>query len=65
MAPVRVCVSGAAGQIGYALVCQIARGDMFGETQPVVLHLLEGLFVHKVVFGFSFFFLLLFWKCHL
>ena len=40
-APIRVCVTGAAGQIGYALVFKIARGEMFGPTQPVLLHLLE------------------------
>ena len=39
--PLRVCVTGAAGQIGYALVFSIARGDFFGPQQPVVLHLLE------------------------
>ncbi len=39
--PLRVCVTGAAGQIGYALVFKIARGEFFGPQQPVVLHLLE------------------------
>ena len=39
--PVRVAVSGAAGQIGYALLFRIARGDMLGPDQPVILHLLE------------------------
>ena len=39
--PVRVAVSGAAGQIGYALLFRIARGDMLGPDQPIILHLLE------------------------
>jgi malate dehydrogenase len=39
--PLHVAVTGAAGQIGYALVFRIASGDMFGPDQPVVLHLLE------------------------
>jgi malate dehydrogenase len=39
--PVRVAVTGAAGQIGYSLVFRIANGDLLGEDQPVVLHLLE------------------------
>src|SRR5690349_4127585 len=40
-APVRVAVTGAAGQIGYALLFRIAAGDMLGKDQPVILHLLE------------------------
>ena len=40
-APVRVVVTGAAGQIGYALLFRIAAGDMLGQDQPVILHLLE------------------------
>ncbi len=40
-APVRVAVTGAAGQIGYALLFRIASGDMLGKDQPVILHLLE------------------------
>lgn len=40
-APVRVVVTGAAGQIGYALLFRIAAGDMLGPDQPVILHLLE------------------------
>jgi malate dehydrogenase len=40
-APVRVVVTGAAGQIGYALLFRIAAGDMLGADQPVILHLLE------------------------
>lgn len=39
--PVRVAVTGAAGQIGYSLVFRIAAGDLFGPGQPVVLHLVE------------------------
>jgi malate dehydrogenase len=39
--PVRVAVTGAAGQIGYSLLFRIASGAMFGENQPVILHLLE------------------------
>ncbi|KAJ0717067.1 putative malate dehydrogenase [Helianthus annuus] len=39
--PVRVLVTGAAGQIGYALVPMIARGIMLGSDQPVILHMLD------------------------
>jgi malate dehydrogenase len=39
--PVRVAVTGAAGQIGYALLFRIASGAMLGEDQPVILQLLE------------------------
>ncbi|MBD3675911.1 MAG: malate dehydrogenase [Planctomycetaceae bacterium] len=39
--PIRVAVTGAAGQIGYALVFRIASGQMFGPDQPVILHLVE------------------------
>ena len=39
--PLRVVVTGAAGQIGYALVFRIASGAMFGPNQPVILHLIE------------------------
>lgn len=39
--PVRVAVTGAAGQIGYSLLFRIASGAMFGENQPVILHLIE------------------------
>jgi malate dehydrogenase len=39
--PVRVAVTGAAGNIGYALVFRIAAGEMLGPDQPVVLQLLE------------------------
>ena len=39
--PVRVAVTGAAGQISYALLFRIAAGDMLGPDQPVILQLLE------------------------
>ena len=39
--PIRVAVTGAAGNIGYALLFRIASGQMFGEDQPVILQLLE------------------------
>ena len=39
--PVRVAVTGAAGQIGYAVVFRIASGEMLGKDQPVILSLLE------------------------
>ena len=40
-APVRVTVTGAAGQIGYALLFRIASGSMLGDDQPVILQLLD------------------------
>jgi malate dehydrogenase len=40
-APIRVAVTGAAGNIGYALLWRIASGSCFGEDQPVILQLLE------------------------
>jgi len=39
--PIRVAVTGAAGNIGYALLFRIANGDLFGPDQPVILQLLE------------------------
>ncbi|GAB4397438.1 MAG: malate dehydrogenase [Rhodoferax sp.] len=39
--PVRVAVTGAAGQIGYAILFRIAAGEMLGKDQPVILSLLE------------------------
>ena len=39
--PIRVAVTGAAGQIGYALLFRIASGQMFGPDQPLILHLVE------------------------
>src|SRR5499426_4892942 len=39
--PIKVAVTGAAGQIGYALLFRIASGQMFGLDQPLILHLIE------------------------
>jgi len=39
--PLRVAVTGAAGQIGYSLIFRIASGAMFGPKQPIILHLIE------------------------
>ncbi len=39
--PIRVAVTGAAGQISYSLLFRIASGDLFGPNQPVILHLIE------------------------
>lgn len=39
--PIRVLVTGAAGQIAYSLLCKIANGEVFGENQPVILHMLD------------------------
>jgi len=39
--PVRVAVTGASGQIGYAMLFRLASGDVFGPQTPVILHLLE------------------------
>jgi malate dehydrogenase len=41
ISPIRVAVTGAAGQIGYSLLFRIASGAMFGPDQPVILHLIE------------------------
>jgi malate dehydrogenase len=40
-APIKIAVTGAAGQIGYSLLFRIASGSMFGPDQPVVLSLIE------------------------
>jgi len=40
-APVRVAITGAAGQIGYQLAFRIASGQLLGPQQPVILQLLE------------------------
>jgi malate dehydrogenase len=40
-APVRVAITGAAGQISYSLIFRVAAGDMLGKDQPVILQLLE------------------------
>jgi len=39
--PLTVCITGAAGQIGYAIIPMICNGDMFGPEQPVILNLLD------------------------
>src|SRR5471032_134296 len=39
--PIRVAITGAAGQFGYSLLFRIASGSMFGPDQPVILHLIE------------------------
>jgi len=39
--PIRIAVTGAAGQIGYSLLFRIASGALFGPSQPVILHLIE------------------------
>ncbi|QEA39210.1 malate dehydrogenase [Pistricoccus aurantiacus] len=39
--PVRIAITGAAGQISYSLIFRIAAGDLLGPKQPVILHLLE------------------------
>jgi len=39
--PIRVVVTGAAGQIAYSLLYQIVKGDVFGADQPIILHLLD------------------------
>src|SRR5256886_12110907 len=39
--PLKVAVTGAAGQIGYSLLFRIASGEMFGPDQPLALHLIE------------------------
>ncbi len=40
-APIRICVTGAAGNIGYALLFRLASGDCYGKDQPVILQMLE------------------------
>jgi len=49
--PLRVVVTGAAGQIGYAVLPMIADGRAFGDDQPVILHLLEVPAVEKALGG--------------
>lgn len=51
-APIRVAITGAAGQIGYALLFRIASGQMFGPEQPVILHMIE-VPVEKAMQGLS------------
>lgn len=49
--PIRVLVTGAAGQIAYSLIPIIARGDVFGHDQPLILHLLDIPFMEKALNG--------------
>jgi malate dehydrogenase len=39
--PLRIAVTGAAGQIGYSLLFRIANGDMLGKDQPVILQCVD------------------------
>src|SRR5437667_10743681 len=39
--PVKIAITGAAGQIGYSLIFRVASGEMFGADRPVAVHLLE------------------------
>lgn len=39
--PIKVVVTGAAGQIAYSLLYQLGKGDVFGPNQPIILHLLD------------------------
>jgi malate dehydrogenase len=41
MSPIKVVVTGAAGQIGYQMLFRLAQGEVFGSSQPIILHLLE------------------------
>ncbi|MDD2669442.1 MAG: malate dehydrogenase, partial [Zoogloea sp.] len=50
-APVRVAITGAAGQIGYSLLFRIASGEMLGKDQPVILQLLDLPQAQKAVKG--------------
>jgi hypothetical protein len=49
--PLRVLVTGSAGQIAYSLLFTIANGDVFGKTQPIILHLLGKLYVKNFFFS--------------
>lgn len=49
--PIRVLVTGAAGQIGYSLVYMVSRGEVFGPDQPVILQLLDIPFMASVLDG--------------
>jgi len=49
--PLRVCITGAAGNIGYALIFMIASGHMFGSKQTVIIHLLDIPPMEKVLKG--------------
>ena len=50
-APMRVAVTGAAGQIGYSLLFRIASGEMLGKDQPFILQLLDLPQAQKAVQG--------------
>ena len=41
MTPIKVVVTGAAGQIGYQILFRLAQGEVFGPNQPIILQLLE------------------------
>jgi len=49
--PVRVLITGAAGQIAYSLIFLVARGDLFGPNQPINLHLLDVPFCAEALNG--------------
>lgn len=49
--PIRVLLTGAAGQIAYSLIPLICKGDVFGTSQPVILHLLDIPMMKKVLDG--------------
>jgi len=49
--PIRVLVTGAAGQIAYSLIFLIARGELFGKEQPIILHLLDVTFCQESLHG--------------
>jgi len=49
--PIKVLVTGAAGQISYSLLCKIANGEVFGENQKVILHMLEIPFMETALNG--------------
>jgi len=39
--PLRLAITGAAGQIAYSLIFMISKGEVFGKEQPIILHLLD------------------------
>lgn len=49
--PLRVLITGAAGQIAYSLIPLVCRGDVFGADQPIILHLLDIPFMEGVMNG--------------
>ncbi|XP_030768187.1 malate dehydrogenase, cytoplasmic [Sitophilus oryzae] len=49
--PLRVVITGAAGQIAYSLLYMVAKGDVFGPNQPIILHLLDIPFMMGVLEG--------------